>query len=295
MLVGQAYIGGTLVMMRKWDPALALDLIEKERVKSFSGVPAMVWDLVNSPDLAGHDLGSLGSLSSGGAAAPPELTRKIATVLPGRGAATGYGLTETSSIVTSNSGEDYLRHPDSVGVAVPVCELRITDLEGEEVPIGTSGEIWIKGPNVVPGYWNRRQDTEERFVQGWLRTGDIGRLDDEGFLYIVDRAKDIIIRGGENISSLEVEAVIYEFPGVAQAAVFPVPHARLGEEVGAVVVRLPGTEIDVDALRAHARNRLAAFMVPSHVWVTDSPLPRNGAGKVLKRQVREMYVPDPGS
>ena len=212
ILVTQAYFGGTLVFMRKWDPEVALDLIEAEGVTNVSGVPSMVWDIVNSPTLARADLSRLTALGGGGVASPPELLRRVNAELPQRGMSTGYGLTETSSVTATNAGEDYRQRPDSVGIPVPVCDVRVvadaSSEGGVDVPPGGVGEIWIRGPNVVPGYWHREEETAATFTDGWLHTGDIGRVDDEGFLYILDRAKDIIIRGGENIASIEVEAAL---------------------------------------------------------------------------------------
>jgi acyl-CoA synthetase (AMP-forming)/AMP-acid ligase II len=291
ILVANASFGGTLVFMRKWDPEVALDLIEREGVTNFSGVPAMTWELVNAPSLDQRDLTTLVNVGGGGAAAPPELVRRTRDRLPGRGIGTGYGLTETSSLVTSISGADYVAHPDSVGVPVPVCEVRIVDDDGADVAPGERGEVWIKGPNVVPGYWQRPEETARTFTGGWLHSGDIGRFDSEGYLYIVDRAKDIIIRGGENVSSAEVEAALFEHHDVADAAVIGVPHQVLGEEVGAVICFAPGATRSIDDLRAHLVQRLATFKVPAHFFVTEEPLPRNPAGKVLKRALRERFVP----
>jgi long-chain acyl-CoA synthetase len=290
ILVAQAYFGGTLVLMRKWDPATAVELIERERVTSLSGVPAMVWELLDAPNLSEHDISSLASLGGGGAAAPSEIVRKAERLLPGRAMSTGYGLTETSSLVTSNSGADYARRPDRVGVAVPVCRLRIVDESGIDVAPGEPGEVWINGPNVVKGYWRRPEETDASFVDGWVHSGDIGRIDDEGFLSIVDRAKDIIIRGGENVASAEVEAALFEHPAVADAAAIAVPHTVLGEEVGAVVCVRPGTTVTADELREHVAQRLAAFKVPAHVYFRTEALPRNPAGKVLKRELREQVT-----
>jgi long-chain acyl-CoA synthetase len=289
-LVAQAYFGGTVVLMRRWDPEAALDLIERERVTGLSGVPAMAWDLVHAPSVAERDLSSLLSLGGGGAAAPPELLRRIQTVLPRCGSGTGYGMTESSSLTSSIGGADYAARPTSVGVPVPICDVKIVDEAGGPVPAGEVGEIWMKGATVVPGYWNRPEATTETFTDGWLHSGDLGRLDDEGFLYIVDRAKDMVIRGGENISSIEVEAALFEHPAVIEAAVFSVPHQVLGEEVGAVVRPKDGATVTVNELRAHAGRLLAPFKVPAHIWLTDQPLPRGATGKVQKREIRAERV-----
>ncbi len=289
-LVGGVYFGTSIVFMRKWDPEVALDLVERYRVSALGGVPAMVWDLVNSPTLARRDLSSVTSLGGGGAAAPPELLRRVHEVLPGRGASTGFGMTETSAVVTYISGRDYDEHPASVGVPAPVCELRFVDDDGNDVPAGDPGELWVKGPNVVPGYWNRPEANAETFTDGWVHSGDVARVDDEGFVYIVDRAKDVIIRGGENVSSLEVEAALYEHPDVLEAAVIAVPHQTLGEEVGAAVRLRPGATVDEEALRAHAASSLAAFKVPAKVWVLQDPFPRSPTGKLLKREMKADLV-----
>jgi long-chain acyl-CoA synthetase len=294
-LVAQAYLGGTVVFMRKWDAEAALDLIERERVTSLSGVPAMSWELVHSPTIGRRDLSSFQSLGGGGAAAPPELVKRVREILPGRAAGTGYGMTESSSLTTSIGGADYVARPTSVGVPVPICDVRIVDDRGGDVPTGEVGEIWIAGPTVVPGYWNRPDDTARTFTDGWLHSGDLGRVDEEGFVYIVDRAKDMVIRGGENISSIEVEAALYAHPGVLEAAVFAVPHQVLGEEVGAVVHPTPGATVTVDELRAHAAGVLAPFKVPAHIWLSDEPLPRGATGKLLKRDIRAAYAKGTGT
>jgi long-chain acyl-CoA synthetase len=211
-------------------------------------------------------------------------------MFPGRTPSNGYGLTETSSVTTMNSGADYVRKPSSVGVPVPVCDVKVVDPDGEALPAGEVGELWIKGPNVVKGYFGKPEATAASFTDGWLHSGDIARIDDEGFVTIVDRAKDMIIRGGENVYCVEVEAALYEHPAVNDAAVIGLPHQVLGEEVGAVVYVLPGVEVDEAALRAHVAERLAAFKVPVRIWFLPEPLPRNPAGKILKRELREQLV-----
>ncbi|MGH9294554.1 MAG: class I adenylate-forming enzyme family protein, partial [Acidimicrobiales bacterium] len=292
VLVANTASGGKLVMMRRFNPERALELIERERVTIFGGVPTMAWQVLCSPDFEERDTSSVRAISYGGAPAPPELVRRIKAQFPSGSPSNGYGLTETSSVTSMNSGDDYVRKPDSVGPPVPVCEVRVVSDDGRDVPTGETGELWIKGPNVVRGYWNKPQATAETFAGGWLHTGDIARLDDEGFIYIVDRAKDMLIRGGENVYSVEVEAAIFEHPAVADAAVIAVPHEVLGEEVGAVVVPRPDSKLSADELRHHVSERIAAFKVPTHIFFRAEPLPRNAAGKVLKRQLRDEVLHD---
>jgi long-chain acyl-CoA synthetase len=290
VLVANTAFGGKLVIMYKWDPERALELIEREKVTTFGGVPAMVWQVLESPSFGKRDVSSVQSVAYGGAPAPPELVRRIEALFPGRTPSNGYGLTETSSVTTMNSGVDYVTHPDSVGVPVPVCDLKVVDESGTALATGRLGELWIKGPNVVKGYWGKPEATAATFTDGWLHTGDVARLDDEGFVYIVDRAKDMIIRGGENVYCVEVEAALFEHPGVSDAAVIGIPHHVLGEEVGAVVQRKPGSTVSDDELKAHVAARLAAFKVPVQIWFRDEELPRNPAGKILKRELREEFV-----
>jgi long-chain acyl-CoA synthetase len=286
ILVANTALGGKLVMMFKWNPERALELIERERITSFGGVPAMVWQVLESPDFPKRDLSCVKSVAYGGAPAPPELVRRIKEVFPEVTAGNGYGLTETSSVATFNSGDDYIRKPDSVGAPVPVCEIRIVDEEGEEVPRGEVGELWIKGPNVVEGYWNAPEATAETFTDGWLHSGDLARVDDDGFVFIVDRAKDMLIRGGENVYCVEVESVLYDHPEVMDAAVVGIPHKVLGEEVGAVVQVTPSSRISEQALRDHVAVHLAAFKVPVRIEIRTEPLPRNPNGKILKQDLK---------
>jgi long-chain acyl-CoA synthetase len=282
--------GLKLVIMYKWDPERALELIERERVTNFVGVPTQSWDLLQSPRFGDVDTSSLVAVGGGGAPAPPELVRRVSTSFAKASPNIGYGMTETNAYGPQNGGADYLSHPTSTGRATPILSIEIRDEMGEPVPVGERGEIWFKGPNLIRGYWNRPEATAETIVDGWLRTGDIGRLDDEGFVYVEDRAKDIVIRAGENVYCAEVEAAIYEHPAVHEAAVFGVPHERLGEEVAAVVVRRPGVPVTVEEVQEHVGARLAGFKVPSRVEIWTDPLPRNPAGKVLKRDLRETLT-----
>lgn len=289
-MVGSTWAGSKLVMMFKWNPERALELIERERLTSFGGVPSMVWEVLESPRFADHDLSSVQSIGYGGAPAPPELVRRIQEHFTLAAPGNGYGLTETSSVAVANGGADYIRKPHSIGRPIAVVDIRIVDPTGEEVPVGEVGELLIKGPNVVRGYWNKPEETARTFVDGWLHTGDLAYLDDEGFVTIADRAKDVVIRGGENVYCAEVEGVLYEHPAVTEVSVLGVPHRVLGEEVGAVVVLRPGASATAEELQSHVRASLAGFKVPTHVWFRDEPLPRNPAGKVLKRELRDELV-----
>jgi len=281
--------GFELVMMHKWSPERALELIEREGITTFVGVPTQSWDLMQSPRFAEFDTSSLVSVGGGGAPAPPELVRRVSSSFAKASPGIGYGMTETNGYGPQNGGPDYLSHPTSTGRGTPILEIDVRDALGTPVPVGERGEIWFKGPHLIRGYWRRPEATAETIVDGWLRTGDIGRLDDEGFVYVEDRAKDMVIRGGENVYCAEVEAAIYEHPAVHETAVFGVPHERLGEEVAAVVVPLDGVPVTAAALQAHVAERLASFKVPTRIAVWSHPLPRNPAGKVLKRDLREQF------
>jgi long-chain acyl-CoA synthetase len=290
ILVVNLVAGGKLVMMQRWDAGRALELIERERITAFGGVPAMAMQVLDHPDIDKRDTSSVRGVGYGGAPAPAGLVERVKARFPGASASNGYGMTETSSLSTSNQGDDYLRKPDSVGPPVPVVSVKVVDPSGQELPAGEVGELWIKGPNVVKGYWNNPEATAETFTDGWVHTGDVARIDDQGFVYIVDRAKDMLIRGGENIYCSEIESVLCDHPAVADAAVIGIPHDVLGEEVGAVVNFRPGATATESELREHVALRLAAFKVPVTVWVLDEPLPRNPAGKVLKSELRGRYL-----
>jgi long-chain acyl-CoA synthetase len=290
VLVASLTAGGKLVLMHKWNPERALELIEREKVTQFGGVPTMVWQVLQSPDFGKRDISSVTSVGYGGAPAPPELVRRIEELLPGRVPSNGYGLTETSSVTTMNAAVDYLRRPDSVGRPVAVVDVKVVDDDGRALPVGEIGELWIRGPNIVKGYWNNPEATAAAITDGWLHSGDLARLDDEGFVYIVDRAKDMLIRGGENVYCAEVEGALFEHPAVYDAAVIGIPHHELGEEVGAVVRLKEGETATEGDLRRHVAERLAAFKVPVKVWFVDDELPRNPAGKVLKRELRDRLL-----
>jgi long-chain acyl-CoA synthetase len=290
--------GGKLVMMHHFDAGQALALIESERLTTFGGVPTVVMQILDNPDFAKFDTSSVKSIAYGGAPAPPELVRRIQTMYPGGQPGNGYGLTETSAAVCLNGGPDYLAKPDSCGPAVPTAELAIVpeDFDGDEptpdLPSGPDvvGELWIKGPNVVRGYWKKPEETAKSFTKGWLHSGDVARIDEEGFVFIVDRAKDMIIRGGENVYSVIVEAAIFEHPDVADCAVVGIPNPTMGEEVVAVVVLRPGRVIEAEEISRYVAQHLARFEVPTRIFFRADPLPRNPQGKVLKRELRNSLV-----
>ncbi len=281
--------GNKIVLMHRWDADRALELIERERITGFGGVPTIAWQIVEHPRLADYDTSSVETVSYGGAPAPPDLVARIAEVFPATLSGNGYGLTETSAITCYNSSDDYRHRPASVGPAVPVCDVRLMGPDGGEVAPGEPGELWIRGPNVVKGYWNRPEATAAAITDGWLHSGDIARIDDEGFIYILDRAKDMLIRGGENIYCVEVEDALFSHPAVVDAAVIGIPHARLGEEPAALVQLKEGVDASEEELRAHVAARLAAFKVPVRIRMQREPLQRNANGKIMKREIRAQW------
>ena len=288
-LMGAQAAGHTMIFMRKWDPIRAMEIIEREKVNLTGGVPTIAWQLIEHPDRHKYDLSSLEAIAYGGAPSAPELVKRIFTefgALPGN----GWGMTETMATVTSHSAEDYLNRPTSAGPPVPVADLKIMDEAGEtELPAGEVGELWARGPMIVKGYWNKPEETAACFIDGWVRTGDLAKVDEEGFVYIVDRAKDMIIRGGENIYSSEVENVLYAHPAVTDCALIGIPHRTLGEEPAAVVHLAPGTSATEAELQAWVRERLAAFKVPVAIRFVTDTLPRNANGKILKKDLGELF------
>ena len=282
-------VGGKLILMHKWDPEQALEMIERERPTTFTGVPTMARELVNSSDFPKRDTSSLDNLGGGGAAVQPDLVQKIEERLEGR-PSTGYGLTEVNGVITVNAAHFFLAKPESAGSPCPVMESRIVNGKGEDLPIGEEGELWVKGGNVFRGYLNRPEANKEVLTEGWFHTGDIAYFDEDGFLFLVDRAKDMVLRGGENVYSAEVEAAIYKHPSIAEAAVFAVPDERLGETVGVAIYLLPETACSTQELKDHVGSLIASFKVPEHIWFVDEALPRNANGKFLKRELKERFV-----
>jgi long-chain acyl-CoA synthetase len=286
-----SFVGGSkLVMTYRWDPDRALELIERERVTHFVGVPTMSWDLLEAPTFAARDTSSLRSVGGGGAPMPPELVTRIDDNFTKGRPALGYGMTETNAYGPQNAGDDFRAHPTSTGRPVPIMELRIADELGRTLPRGETGEIWFRGPNLIRGYWNRPDATDDTIVDGWLRSGDIGRIDEEGFVYVSDRAKDMILRGGENIYSAEVEAAIYEHPGVYEAAVYGIPDERLGEEVACHIMVREGEILTAVDIQRFVGDRLAQFKVPVAITIVTEQLPRTASGKIMKRNLREEAV-----
>ena len=288
-LMGAVAAGHTVVLMYKWDPVQAFGIIERERVNVTGGVPTIAWQLLEHPERGNYDLSSIEAIGYGGAPSAPELVRKIHEVfgaLPGN----GWGMTETSATVASHSAEDYLNRPTSCGPPVAAADLEIRADDGVTLlPSGEVGELWARGPMIVAGYWHNPEASAETFVDGWVRTGDLAWLDEEGFCFIADRAKDMLIRGGENIYSSEVENALYEHPAVTDAAVVGIPHRTLGEEPAAVVHLAPGQAASEAELQSFVRERIAAFKVPVRILFNSETLPRNANGKILKKDLRALF------
>lgn len=271
----------------KFDPEQAMRLIEREKVTLWAAIPTMLHRVVHHPKVKQYDLSSLRSISFGGAPTPPETIDKAREVLPVEPSfANAYGLTETHGVATLNAGKDLLGRKTSIGRPIPVLEMRIVDEAGHELSAGKLGELVIYGPTVTPGYWNRPEATAETVRKGWLHTGDLGYRDPDGFYFIVDRAKDMILRGGENVYCVEIENCLAEHAEIDEAAVIGVPDLELGERVKAIVRRVPGSTLSQEEIRKHVALHLAAFKVPEFVEFTDQPLPRNPAGKLLKNLLR---------
>jgi long-chain acyl-CoA synthetase len=284
-------IGRKMIIMHKWDAGEALRMIAEEKATYFVGVPTMSLELMNHPDHAKYDLSSLVDIASGGAPRPPEHVDRLGHVFPGKHPVQGYGLTETNGVGAGIYRDNYLAKPASTGrAAAPLVEIGIFDDDMVAQATGTVGEVCIKSVASVRGYWRNAEATAAAFMPGgWFRTGDLGYLDADAYLFIVDRKKDIIIRGGENISCQEVESALYAHPAVAEASVFGLPDERLGELVGAVVYPKPGAALEAEALTQFVARDLASFKVPAFIWFADEPLPKLGSAKIDKVALRGVY------
>ena len=284
---GTTLSGGKLVHMYRWNAGDALRLIEQERITAMTGVPVMAREVISHPDFASTDTSSLQSLGGGGAQLQPDLVGKIDEAAPTARPNTGYGMTETCGIITSIAGDYFVDRPDSAGPATPVYDVKCVDAQGNTVAQGEVGELWVKGAQVIRGYLNREDATAEAITDGWLHTGDIARIDEDDFIYIVDRLKDMVLRGGENVYCAEVEAALFEHESVAECAVFGVLDDRLGEEVGAAVVVREDQELAADSLRGHCASLISAHKIPRYIWFLEGELPRNASGKFVKGELRD--------
>jgi acyl-CoA synthetase (AMP-forming)/AMP-acid ligase II len=284
--------GRKMVMMPKWDAGAALQLIQDEKIGAITGVPTQTWDLLTHPDKDNYDLSSFKELSGGGAPRPPEHVKKLKDGFKDAEPSIGYGLTETNAAGTLNLGKDYLLHPGSCGRAIPpVTDVAIIDEDWNFIEESKAvGEIVIKSPANMVGYWGNQEATNEVFNDdGWFKSGDLGYIDD-GFVYIVDRVKDMVIRGGENISCIEVETAIYGHPSVQEAAVFGIPEERLGETLCVAICLKPSMELSEQELRDFLQDKLAAFKIPSITQIGYEDLPRVASGKFSKTQLRDIFV-----
>jgi len=280
-----------IVTMYKWDPLDALEIIQRERITTIGGVPAIAWQVLEHPERDKFDLSSIQFVAYGGAPSAPELVATIKRKFPNGLASNGWGMTETCAASCVNFGKDYELRPDSCGAAAPAMDFKIVGSKGETLGPNEVGELWVKGPNNCKAYWNKPEATAKTFIDGWVVTGDIGRIDDEGFVFMMDRAKDMLIRGGENIYCIEVESALYDHPAIMDAAIVGIPHKVLGEEVGAVVQVKPEMDATVDELRRFVASKIAAFKVPVEIQIQREPLPRNANGKIMKNELRDRFKP----
>ncbi len=284
------FAGGKLVHTYRWDAGEALELIERERLTAISGVPVMARELVMHPDFATRDVSSLTGISGGGAQFQPDLVDKVDKLGKGARPSTGYGMTETCGIITSFSSDFFVGKPNSAGPAMPTFEAKCVDADGNTLPIGEHGELWVRGAPVIKGYLNRADATAESITDRWLHTGDIARIDEDDCIFIVDRLKDMVLRGGENVYCAEVENALYKHAAVAECSVFGVPDDRLGEEVGAALVLAEGFTATPEELRKHCSELIAKHKIPRYLWVQSESLPRNASGKFLRRELKDQLA-----
>ena len=281
--------GGKLVLMDRWDGNKALELIEKEKVTSFGGVPTMHWDLLRAPDFKKRDLSSLMAISCGGQALPLNLLAEIRETFPRAFIGAGYGMTETSGAVSQANGEAFLANPVASGQILPMMDVQITGEDGKPVQDGDVGEIWTKGATLMDGYYGRPIETAKSFSGSWFKTGDIGRIDEGGYIYIVDRKTDMVISGGENIYCAEVEQSLGKHPSVLAVTTFGVPDDRLGERLVAALV-LKNDETTSADLTAFAKANMGAYKVPTEFVISKTSFELNAMGKIEKHKVRAAYL-----
>jgi long-chain acyl-CoA synthetase len=283
-------LGNSVVIFSKFDVDQVFEQIEKHKVKSFAAVPAMLHAMVASPNVEKYDLSSLETVGSGSASLPLTIIQAIKNRL-NADVQEGYGLSEATTIVTTQRDGMPVKH-GSVGVPIPGVEVKIIDENGNEIPRGEIGEIIVKGDNITPGYYGLEEETARTIQDGWLYTGDLARMDEDGYLYIVDRKKDMVIRGGFNIYPRDVEEVIARHEAVSEVAVIGLPDERMGEEIVACIVKKPGFEVTAEEIILYSQQKLAKYKTPKQVFFVEQ-LPRNGVGKILKRKLRDMYITDP--
>ena len=279
-----------IVTMYKWDPGEALEIIQREKITTIGGVPAIAWQVLEHPDRDKYDLCSISIVGYGGAPSAPALVATIKKRFPAAIPSNGWGMTETCAASCVNFGRDYEMRPDSCGAPSVAMDFRIVGEQGETLGPNQIGELWVKGPNNCKLYWNKPEATAKTYIDGWVVTGDVGYQDEEGFVFLTDRAKDMLIRGGENVYCIEVENALYEHPAIMDAAVVGIPHKVLGEEVGAVVQVKPDMQATQDELRAFVAQRIAGFKVPVEIQLQRDPLPRNANGKIMKNELRGRFV-----
>jgi long-chain acyl-CoA synthetase len=279
-----------IVTMYKWDPGDALEIIQREKITTIGGVPAIAWQVLEHPDRDKYDLSSIAIVGYGGAPSAPALVATIKKRFPDAIPSNGWGMTETCAASCVNFGKDYEKRPDSCGAPSVAMDFKIVGGKGEALGPNQVGELWVKGPNNCKLYWNKPEATAKTYIDGWVVTGDVGYMDEENFVFLTDRAKDMLIRGGENIYSIEVENALYEHPAVMDAAIVGIPHKVLGEEVGAVVQVKPEMNATQDELRAFVAQRIAGFKVPVEIQIQRDPLPRNANGKIMKNELRNRFT-----
>ncbi len=290
LILTQVMNGGKMVFMDRWDAGQALKLIEAEKITQVTGPPSIYWDLFAHPDFAKTDLSSVSNVGIGGQATPPNLLAELRRTMPRAAPGGGFGMTETNGSISSATGEEYMFNPAASGRIQPGVLVRIMDEAGHELPLGQPGEIQVKSALVTAGYWNKPEATAAAFRDGWLCTGDVGFLDENRFITIVDRKKDMVIRAGENIYCAELERVFAEFPGVLEVSAFGVPDDRLGERVVLAIHPYDGADIEPASVLAFGKTKLADFKIPSEVRVTPEPFPRNVLGKVNKIELRKQLM-----